>query len=205
MDDALVVRELQCVANLRHDGQCLARGNTPAREQLSQIHAIHEFHEKIKLAGRAALLCRLIIQADRQFSPTKLIKRHDAGMVELGKGLGFAGETLGKRRVIANARRQDFQRDDTIQLLLPCLVNRAHAAFADKFENVQLGEQRCEFRDGRRTERGLFCVGDSVRRRTHFKQTGGTKAGKRSGREQRPALRTFDGNNLRRRDGGRFW
>ena len=46
VDDALVVRKLERVANLRHDGQRLARGNAAAREQLPQVHAVHEFHEE---------------------------------------------------------------------------------------------------------------------------------------------------------------
>jgi hypothetical protein len=51
MNDALVVRELQRVANLRHDGQRLARGNATGVEQLAQVHAVHEFHEE-EVEGR---------------------------------------------------------------------------------------------------------------------------------------------------------
>ena len=47
MDDALVVGILQCVANLRHDGQRLARGNAPGVQQLPQVHAVHEFHQEV--------------------------------------------------------------------------------------------------------------------------------------------------------------
>ena len=77
----------------------------------------------------------------------ELIQRHDAGMVQLGQRLGFAGEAFGERRIVADAGREDFQRDDAVQLLLPRLVNRAHAAFADEFEDFQLRKQRREFGD----------------------------------------------------------
>jgi hypothetical protein len=60
VDDALVVRELQRVANLRHDGQRLARRNASGVQQLPQVHAVHEFHEEIKQSpdpARAAETC----------------------------------------------------------------------------------------------------------------------------------------------------
>ena len=41
----------------------------------------------------------------------------------------------------ADARRQNFQRDKPVELLLPRLVNRAHAAFADEFKDFELREQ----------------------------------------------------------------
>ena len=57
MDDALVMRELQRVANLRHDGQRLARRNAAGVEQLPQVHAVHKFHEEIvEWAGIRLLL-----------------------------------------------------------------------------------------------------------------------------------------------------
>ena len=67
VDDALVVRELQRVANLRDDGQRLARRDASRVKQLPQIHAIHKFHQEVvKTAGRDALLRVL---AERQLRP----------------------------------------------------------------------------------------------------------------------------------------
>ena len=45
-----------------------------------------------------------------------------------------------KGRIVADARRQDFQGDDAVELLLPRFVNRAHAALADEFQDFQLRE-----------------------------------------------------------------
>ena len=79
-------------------------------------------------------------QARRLSYVAKLIKRHNARMIQLGQRLGFTGESFGKCGVVADSGRKDFQRDDAIQLLLARLVNRAHAAFADEFEDFQLRE-----------------------------------------------------------------
>ncbi len=112
-------------------------------------------------------------------------------MIELRQRLGLARETFGKRRVLADAGREDFQSDDAIQLFLPRFIDRAHAAFADEFENFQLRKQRRELRNGWRIKRRLFGVGDGVRRHAHFEQAGGAQSGQRAGGERRAALRTF--------------
>ena len=83
-------------------------------------------------------------------------------MVELRQRLGFAGEAFGKRRFIANARRQNFQRDEPVQLPLPRLVNRAHAALAEEFEDFELRKKFGKLRDRGRNERGCFAEPVSV-------------------------------------------
>ena len=117
--------------------------------------------------------------------------RDDAGMIELRQRLGLAGEAFGKRGIVADAGRKNFQRDDAVELLLPRLIDRAHAAFADEFEDFELRKLRREFGDGRRIERRLFGVRDGVRRRAGFEQAGGAKSGQRAGGQRRAALRTF--------------
>jgi hypothetical protein len=47
VDDALVVRELERVANLGHDCQRLPRRDASGMKQLSQVHAVHKFHEEV--------------------------------------------------------------------------------------------------------------------------------------------------------------
>ena len=88
MDNALVVGELQRVANLRHDGQRLARGNAAAREQLPQVHAVHEFHEEEinwRSSRRESALTRLgacgFSLSRLTSAATEFVKRHDAGMI----------------------------------------------------------------------------------------------------------------------------
>ena len=74
-------------------------------------------------------------------------------MIQLGERLGFAREASGECGIMADAGRKNFERDKAIQFLLPRLVNRAHAAFADEFQDFELREQRRQFGDGRRLER----------------------------------------------------
>jgi hypothetical protein len=88
MDDALVVGELQRVANLRHDGQRLPARHASAMQQLPQAHAVHIFHEEeIQPIGAA-----------------KVIDGDDAGMVELGQRSRFARKALGKGCVLPDIR-----------------------------------------------------------------------------------------------------
>jgi hypothetical protein len=57
--------------------------------------------------------------------------------------------------------RKDLQRDDAIQLRLARLVNHAHAAAPQTFQDFQLREVRGQFRrGGRRGHRGGF-VGEN--------------------------------------------
>ncbi len=124
MDDALVVRELERVANLRHDGQRLARADATGGEQLPQVHAIHEFHdEEIQSIGAA-----------------EIMDGNDAWVVEPGQRLGFAGEPFGESGVLTNPGRQNLERDDAVEFLLPGFVHRAHAAAADELEDFELGK-----------------------------------------------------------------
>jgi hypothetical protein len=181
--------------------------NAPGVEQLTQVHAVHELHEEevkrlSRVEGRRSRARRRVegrgwraatgelVRGDaRPTSLPKLVQRHDARMIQLGERLGFARETFGECGISANSRRQDFQRDNAIQLLLACFVNRTHAAFADEFEQFQLRKQRRQFGNGWWRERRLFAFGNGVRGRAHFEQAGGAKSGERTGRKRRAALR----------------
>ena len=175
MDDALVVGELKRVADLRHDGQRLARRDASGLQQLPQVHAVHEFHQEEKKAVGLA----------------EFVQRDDAGMIQLRQRLGFAGEAFGERGVIADAGRKNLERDDAVQFLLPRLVNRAHAALADEFEDFELGKFRGEFGDGRRLERRRLPARGGFVGCALFQQAGGTKPGERAGGQRGAALRTF--------------
>ena len=146
MDDALIMGKLQRVANLRHDGQGFARGHAAGGEQLAEIDAVHKFHEEIELAAGFA----------------KFVEGDDAGMIELGERLSLAGEAGGKGRFLADAGREDFQRDNAVQFYLPGLVNGAHAALADEFEDFELRKQFGDVRNGRRDKSGTG-VGSALR------------------------------------------
>ena len=57
MNDALVVRELERLANLRHDGQRLARRQLALGQQVPQCHPIDELHQEVvKSLGLAEIV-----------------------------------------------------------------------------------------------------------------------------------------------------
>ena len=112
-------------------------------------------------------------------------------MIQLRERLGLAREATGERGVAANAGRKNFERDDAVQLLLPRLVNRAHAALADEFKHFQLREQRREFGHRWRRERRRLPARGRLVGRALFQQAGGAKSGQRAGRQRGAALRAF--------------
>ena len=78
-------------------------------------------------------------------------------MAEHGHRPGLAGEPLGKGRVLADLRREDFQRHQPIEPFLPGLVDHAHAAAAHQFQDLQVREM------GRQLGgRGRHEIGDPV-------------------------------------------
>ncbi len=52
----------------------------------------------------------------------------------------------------ATSRRQDLQRHQPVQLLLPGLVDDAHAALAEEFQDLQLGKLPAQRFQQRRAE-----------------------------------------------------
>src|ERR1035438_7466354 len=124
--EPLVVGVLEGIANLRHDGQRLARRHAAGAEQLPQAHAIDVFHQQVIDSVRLA----------------ELEQRHDVRMQQLGQRLRLAGEAFGKRGVAPDARWQHLQRDDAVELFLGGFIDRAHADLADELDDLQLRE-RC--------------------------------------------------------------
>jgi len=137
VNDATVVGVLQGVTKLGHDGQRLARGDAAAREELAQVHAVHELHEDEK---------QPVVRA------AEIVNGDDAGMVELGEGAGLAGETVGEGGIVAEGAGEDFQRDEAVELALARAIDRAHAAAPDDLENLQLRELARQLGGGRRGE-----------------------------------------------------
>src|SRR5207248_5839763 len=56
--------------------------------------------------------------------------------------------------------RQDLESHQPVELLLPRLVDGAHAALAEELEDFQLGEVRCQVRRRRRPESGRIRPGE---------------------------------------------
>ena len=134
MDDALVMRILKRFADLRHDGQRLARLQLAVRQQVPQRHAIDELHQEVvKTIGLA-----------------EIVNGHDVRMVQTRQRARLAREPLGERWVPAGLGGQNLHGHQAVELLLPGLIHRAHAALADEAQDFQLREPRRKlFRRGR--------------------------------------------------------
>jgi hypothetical protein len=66
----------------------------------------------------------------------------DVRVAEPGQHAGLAVEALDEGGIPGEIVREDFQRHQAVELRLAGLVNRAHAAGPDEFEDFQLGEMR---------------------------------------------------------------
>jgi hypothetical protein len=92
MNDPLVVRELERLANLRDDAQRLLGRQPSALLQLSQVRAVHELHHQVvQRSGHA-----IVVHAD------------DVRMIQSREKAGFPRETLGEAGP-CRRRRQDFR------------------------------------------------------------------------------------------------
>ena len=134
--DALVVRELERVADLRDDLQRLARREPPGLLQLPQVQPLHILHDEVVQAARLP----------------ELVHGYDVGMAQPGQRPGLAGEPVGKAGIGARLRRQNLQRHQPIQRRLAGFVHRPHAPLAQQFEDLELREELGHFRHRRRDE-----------------------------------------------------
>ncbi len=67
----------------------------------------------------------------------EIVNGDDVRMIQACQRLGFAREPLGELRILLLFPRQDFERDETVQARLSCLVHHAHAAAAETFKDFQ--------------------------------------------------------------------
>ena len=65
-----------------------------------------------------------------------VVDRADVGMVEGGRGTSFTSETFQCLRVSGNVVRQEFEGDKTTKLGVLGLVNYAHTAAAELFDDA---------------------------------------------------------------------
>jgi hypothetical protein len=122
MHQPLVVRVLQGVAELLNDRQRLRGRQRAALQEVTQVLAVDVFHgERVEPIAVA-----------------EIVDRDDVRMIEPGQGLGFAGEARREGSIAGHLRRQDFDSYQTIQLGLPRLVHRSHAALAEQCQELQL-------------------------------------------------------------------
>ena len=91
-----------------------------ARDAVLQSHALEKLHGD---EGVAFVLADVVNGAD-------------VGMVQRGGGLGFALETAQRLRVSGDVVGKKFQRDEAVQARVFGLVDNAHAAAAELFDDA---------------------------------------------------------------------
>ncbi len=118
------VRELQRLANLRHDGQRFGWREPSSLHGLAQVHAIDVFHQQKVEAARLP----------------EVENADDVRMVQPRERAAFAVEALGELRIVRERIGQQLERDEAVEVRLARLEHEAHAAPPDEFEDLQLGE-----------------------------------------------------------------
>ncbi len=98
MDDALVVRELEGVADLGDDLQGLARGELAGLLQLPQVQPFHILHDEIMQPPGLP----------------EFVNGDDVGMAQPGQGARLAGEPVRKAGIAAGLRGQNLERDQAV-------------------------------------------------------------------------------------------
>jgi hypothetical protein len=132
--DALLVRDLQRIADLRDELERHFRRAFARFDRIAQVAPLHELHanKQVVVPGVAAV-----------------IDAHDVGVRERGHGIRLALEALLEREVVRHVRaalREDLDGDRASQRHLQSLVNRAHAALAEKaLHDVAAAEHRLQF------------------------------------------------------------
>ncbi|HPD14069.1 MAG TPA: hypothetical protein PLE19_03925 [Planctomycetota bacterium] len=127
--DALGVGVGEGRGNVAHDLQRpLWRQAALAFEETGEGIAVHEFHRDELVA----------------FVLSDGIHLDDVGMADGGGGAGLAVEALEEARVLGEPLRQHLDGHEAVERRLAALVDGAHAAAADEFQNLELAEGLAE-------------------------------------------------------------
>ena len=120
MHDALGVRRIERVGDLNAKVEEGVGFQGPARHAVLEGLAVEQFHDDEALALMLA----------------NLVNGADVGMVERGRGAGFAAETLDRLRVLGNLVGQKLQGDKAAQGDVLGLIDDPHAAAAQLLEDA---------------------------------------------------------------------
>ena len=143
MDDAFGVGGVEGVGDLDGERENRLGLHRPAADAVLEGQAVEKLH------GDEGLLAVF----------SDFINRADVGMVESGRGAGLAAETFEGLRVLGKILGQEFEGDEAAEFGVFRLVNHAHAATAEFFDDAVV-------RDGLTDHfiRGLFAAVLSLRR-----------------------------------------
>jgi hypothetical protein len=132
VSDALLVRGLQRLADLRCDAKGFVDRERTRRNLLVERLAVYQFEDQEWCAVRL-------------FNP---VDGADVWVIERGEYLGFAPESGGARRVGGKSGRKHFDGDVASELRIPCAVDLAHASDAENRAEFVGAEFRTERKHG---------------------------------------------------------
>ena len=138
VNDAFIMRKLKRFADLRNDDHRLFGRKSSRLLHLAQIGSVNELHQQVGEGPRLA----------------EVVNRHDVGMVQTRQSPRFAVEPFGEARATRHRRGQYFQCHQPVQLRLSRLVNRSHAALAEKPQNFEPRKKLLDLFHRRRQEAG---------------------------------------------------
>jgi hypothetical protein len=118
--DAIAVRFIESAGNLRAEREHLRRGERSFLQALRQRLAFEEFHDDEIHA---------VLLAD-------VVQRADVRMIEAGNDFGFAFETLAAGSIVGEFVGENLDGYNTLQTRIACLIHLAHAARAERREDL---------------------------------------------------------------------
>ncbi len=133
-------------------------------EKLPEIRAVHVLHDDVVQAAGFA----------------EVVNVDDVWVIELRERAGFAAEARDEVRRERIDRRQDFQGDDAVEVPLARLVDDAHAAAPEHFQDLKLRQLPGHFG-------GIADVDDIARQSV----TGGARRGPGGGFHQARRAEAF--------------
>ena len=123
VNDAFGVSRVEGVGNFDGQGKNLAGLHRTARDAVLQGYAIQKLHGDEGLA---------VLLAD-------IVNRTDVGVIQSGGGLGFALKTAERLGIASDFVGKEFQSDEAVQAGVLSLVNHAHAAATELFDDAIVG------------------------------------------------------------------
>ena len=126
VDDATLVRGSQALSDCDAAVDRLARGNRAVLERLAQRHPFEQLGDDER---RAVVL-------------TEVVHGEDVRVIERGGGAGFLFEAREPFRIAGKCRRQHLDRHDALETIVAGAVDLAHAARAERTEDLGRAKAR---------------------------------------------------------------
>ena len=132
VNDALGVRGVERVGNFDAEVEQRFDFERTSADQVLQRFSVEAFHGEIGVAA---------VFAD-------VVNGTDVGMIQRGRGFGFAAKTFEGLRVARQILGEKFQRDETVEAGVLRFVNDAHASAAQFFDDAVMGDDAVDERLG---------------------------------------------------------